>query len=181
MDDIFSPIVRQFKKINLGPFTSVDETTKCVSRPLEKLGIPDVSEIVTNATMREIHELSGGRPYEIQLICHFLFKRLQISRAEKLELNVEVLDDVKLELETSQDVSLRPIVTAIRSLRDAKIRALHLLCAANNHATFEQIWFTEFVFRGSERFTKESLQEHLKRLDDLKLVTQRDGIISFLG
>ncbi len=181
MDDVFSPIVRQFKKINLGPFETIEETEKCVVQPLEKVGIKDASDILSRETLREVHEVSGGRPYEIQLIYHFLFRRVQESRAKRLEINVDILDDVKKELETSQDVSLRPFLTAVRNLSDLQLQALHLLCGANNHVTFDQIWFAEFVFRGIQRWTSDSLKKHLFKFCDLEVLTEKNGIIKCLG
>ena len=39
MDEVFSPIVRQFKKINVREFKDRDETKECIERPLQKIGI----------------------------------------------------------------------------------------------------------------------------------------------
>ncbi len=184
MDDIFSPIVRQFKKINVGPFDEEDETEDCIRKPLEKIGISDPSEIFDFETYRdvcEIHELTGGRPYEIQLICHFLFRRIQEGRAKRMELTIDVLDDVLEELETSQDVSSRPIITAIRNFNKQQLSALRLLCTCNGRANFEQIWFSEYVLWGENEWTKELLQEHLRRFEEVGVVTIEDNIINFAG
>jgi hypothetical protein len=45
MDDVFSPIVRQFKKINIIPFGSRDETKRCIQRPMEKIGVEDLFDV----------------------------------------------------------------------------------------------------------------------------------------
>src|SRR6266496_1823179 len=72
MDDVFSPIVRQFKKINVGEFIKVDDTRDCIRKPLEKLGVvpEEIFDFETYRDVQDIHNLSGGRPYEIQWICH---------------------------------------------------------------------------------------------------------------
>ena len=58
MDDVFSPIVRQFKKINVGEFRKVEDTGECINKPLEKLGI-NYKSILTKSDVQEIYKLSG--------------------------------------------------------------------------------------------------------------------------
>jgi len=84
INDVFSPIIRQFKKINVKPFNKIRETRDCICKPLYNLGIGPL-EILDTETLYEvsaIHDLSGGRPYEIQLICHLLFRRIQQGRSK---------------------------------------------------------------------------------------------------
>jgi Cdc6-like AAA superfamily ATPase len=45
MDDVFSPIVRQFKKINVGKFEDEKETEDCIKKPLKNIGIINPAEI----------------------------------------------------------------------------------------------------------------------------------------
>jgi tetratricopeptide (TPR) repeat protein len=184
MDDVFSPIIRQFKKINIIPFKVQNETRDCIRKPLEKIGIKHPSEIFDFETYRdvsEIHDLTGGRPYEIQLICHFLFRRIQENRAKSMELTLDVLDDVRKELETSQDVSARPILNLIRNFDKRELSALGLLCICNGHANFEQIWFSEYVFRGDSEWRKNLLWEQLCKLEEMRVITVKDGVIKFSG
>jgi hypothetical protein len=171
MDDVFSPIVRQFKKIIIGPFETREETEDCIRAAIMSVGIYNPMQIIHPPAVQEIHNLSGGRPYEIQLICHLLFRRLQEDRAKRMELNLDVLDDVRQELETSQDVSLRHILSLVRNMSSKELSALNLLCGANGHATLEQIWFSEFVFWGEKRFTKQSLEKHLLEFQANKVIT----------
>ncbi len=157
MDDVFSPIVRQFKKFCIGPFLKETETKSCIEKPLEKLGIKHPSEIFSLETfsdVKEIHELSGGKPYEIQLICHFLFRKIQQGKAQRMELTLDDLDEVIQELETSQDLYSRPIIRRIRELEKNKLASLNLLCMGNGQLSFEQVWFFEYLRTGGRRFLK---------------------------
>jgi len=184
MDDVFSPIIRQFKKINVGPFSKKEETERCIRRPLERVGISNLSEVFDFETyydVSEIHDLSGGRPYEIQLICHFLFRRVQEGRAKRMELTVDVLDDVLKELQTSQDVFVRPVITAVRSFDKRQLEALRLLCSCNGYATFDQVWLTEYVFHSDSGFTEESLREHLSQFEKAEVISIKDNITYFMG
>jgi len=184
MDEVFSPIIRQFKRIEVGPYDDEKDTKNLIRKPLEKIGISDPSLVFDFETYRdvtEIHELSGGKPYEIQLLCHFLFRRLQEHRTNRMRLNVDLLDDVLKELESSQDVSRRPVINAIRNLSEDEIKALNVLTQCNRHADFESLWCAEYTFYGEDRWTKERLHEHLKSLESRGVLGLEDDRIVFLG
>lgn len=183
MDDVFSPIVRQFKKINIDKFKDEEETEECIRKPLEKIGIEpeEIFDFETYRDVREIHDLSSGRPYEIQLICHVLFRRVQCKRARKMKLDLGVLEDVRRELETSQDMTTRPVLTKIRNLSKHQLSALNLLCACDGYATFDQIWAIEYIFKDEESWTRDTLNKELQYFVDEGIVNSKEGIIKFAG
>jgi tetratricopeptide (TPR) repeat protein len=164
MDDVFSPIVRQFMKINVAEFKDKKETKDCIRKPLEKIGIvpEELFDFESYEDVQEIHDLSGGRPYEIQLICHMLFRRVQSRQALKMKLDLGVLEDVRKQLEISRDITVRPILTRIRSLEKQQLLALHVLCACDGHATFDQIWSIEYILNSEKRWGKNALERELK-------------------
>ncbi|MCK4818592.1 hypothetical protein KA005_22670, partial [bacterium] len=184
MDEVFSPIIRQFKKVHLEPFKELEETKACIRKPLESIGIADPTEIFDfekRPDIYEIHDLSGGRPYEIQLLCHVMFRRVQEGRAKHMQLTLDVLDDLRMELESFHDVAARPVLAAIRSLDRKGLSALRILCACNDYATFEQLWFAEFIYRGQKRWTKERLLEQLNLFQEKQIISIEDDVISFAG
>ncbi len=184
MDEVFSPIIRQFKKINVGRFADKNETRQCILRPLEKLGVvhPEgLFERETYSEVREIHELTGGKPYEVQLLCHMLFRRLQRKQARKMKLDLSVLEDVRTELETSQDISARPLLVKIRSLGREELSALPALCECEGRATFDQIWAMEYILNGEKRWKRNTLAAVLRRLLADGVFETADGIVKFAG
>jgi len=183
MDDVFSPIARQFKKINIDKFKDEKETEECIRKPLKKIGIePDeIFDFETYKDVGEIHDLSSGRPYEVQLICHVLFRRVQAKRAKKMKLDFGVLEDVRKELETSQDITTRPVLTRIRNIEKKRLSALDLLCACDGQATFDQIWAIEYIFKNEESWTKDDLHNELQYLVEEGIVGIKEGIIKFAG
>jgi len=183
MDVVFSPIIRQFKKIIIGDFKDTKETKECIKKPLEKIGLdPDaLFDFQSLRDIEEIHDLSGGRPYEIQLICHKLFQRVQLQKAKKMRLDWAVLEDVRKELETSQDISSRPILSKIKSLQKKQVAALRLLCACDGRASFEQIWQIEYIFRDELSWSKESLKKAFEYFVENKIVLEDQGLIKFAG
>jgi Cdc6-like AAA superfamily ATPase len=73
MDDVFSPIVRQFKKIEVRDFVEIDDIRECILNPLKLLDDRDPGDFFpldNESLVREIHTLTSGRPYEVQLLCH---------------------------------------------------------------------------------------------------------------
>jgi len=180
MDEVFSPIVRQFKKIPVGEFRDLDDTRECITKPLEKLGITPW-DIINIEDVIDIHNLSGGRPYEIQLICHTLFRHVQDKRAKKMKLNFSVLDEVRKELETLQDITSRPILTKVRNLNGRQLAAMSILCFCDGRATFDQLWSIEYIFNGESSWTKNDLESMLNLLVDEGILKLEDGIISFTG
>jgi len=184
IDEVFSPIIRQFKKIDIGPFEEEDDTEACIRRPLEKVGIHDPSDVIdfeTTMDVHEIHRVAGGRPYEIQLICHLMFRRLQEGRAKRMQLTLEVLDSVLEELHAARDIWTRPVVASVRNLDEEGLRALSVLCQSNGRATLQQLWFVEYVLWGEDEWTRDSLAEGLANLEAMGVLSVDDGVIRFAG
>jgi hypothetical protein len=184
MDEVFSPIVRQFKKVEVVSFEHTNETKQCISKPLESIGVTELGDVFETTTLNElsqIHDLTGGRPYEIQLLCHFMFKRVQVGRTKKMELDLDVLDDVLNELRRGHDISSRPIISKIRELNKRQLAALSLLTSSGGHANFDQIWFIEYVLNGEVAWSKRDILELLSLFSKDGILAIEDGIIRFAG
>jgi tetratricopeptide (TPR) repeat protein len=182
MDEVFSPMIRQFKKIVVAEFKSENEIRLCVERPLRRIGLSttDIRTIVSPATIFAIKELSGGRPYEVQLVCHVLFRRLQTKRAAKMSLDVAALDEVRKELETSQSLAERPVLNRVRTLNQRELTAL--ACALSGVGlTFDELWSLEYLVAGDSRWTKERLREYLDSFATRDILAIDDKGIRFLG
>ena len=116
-----------------------------------------------------------------RLICHMLFRRVQARQAKMMKLNLSVLEDVRRELETSQNISSRPILGKIRNYGKKGLRALNLLCTCDGMANFEQIWQMEYVFRGESRWTKQSLLQELEVFVNQNVIIPKEDKLSFAG
>jgi hypothetical protein len=180
MNAVFSPVARQFKRIDVEPFDRLSDTEDCVTKPLEKLGIP-VETVLPVTTYFEIHKLSSGSPYEIQLICHYLFRRLQDGRSTTMTLNFGVLEDVRHDLEASENIARRPVLTHVRSLITEQLSALSVLCACDGGATLEQTWAIEYIIHGAVRWTEPGLRAQLEDLVARGVVADQEGLLQFKG
>lgn len=181
MDEVFSPMMRQFKKITIGPFRERYATWDCIIRPLEGIDIENPSRLVDSDTSDDLHRLSGGRPYEIQLVCHQMFRRLQEGRAEKMELDVEILNEVLSELETSTDLTTRRVITRLRSYVPPQLRSLARLVPCSGRVSFAQLWFAEYTFWGEKRWTENTLSEQLNALVTDGVLRLHGDMVEFAG
>ena len=181
IDDIFSPIIRQFKKITVDEYKDIEETEICVNKPLLDIGI-EPSDIFDNATYKELHNISEGKPYEIQLICHNMFKKIQEGIVDSMTLNHSVLEDVRLELETSQDLAKRPKLYEIKSLNKRDLQNLNYLSKSLKRSNSTQIVNLEYLVYGNERVEREDLQLSLhKFLQRGILIDNKEGNLDFFG
>lgn len=178
MDDVFSPIIRQFKKIEIGAFTEIEDTVECVRKPLFDANI-DVR--VGVQTVKEIHELSGGRPYEIQLICHLLFRRLQNTQSRLMQLDFRALEDLRKELAQSQSFNARPIMSQMASLSQLDLEGLRVLTRCNSHATLETLDHLCYLFPGKRKISSAELRRAFENLLGRQIIAQVDGVIAFEG
>jgi hypothetical protein len=182
MDEIFSPINRLFIRISIGGYLEIEETKECVKKPLRKIGLDPIKlfEQETLTEITEIHKLSSGRPYEVQLICHYLFRRLQEKRAKKMRLDLSILEDVRKELETTQDIFARPIINKVKSLSKKQLNALNFFTRIKD-STLEQLWDLEYIFNGDQNWDFEILDDLLTKYTELEIITLENGIIKFNG
>ena len=181
LDDVFSPITRQLKRIRIEEFKSSDDSKKCMNRPLIQVDL-DPAEVFSRKTYDEIHQLSGGRPYEINLICHVLYRRYQERPHTRMSLNAAVLEDIRSELDKSQRLSDRMVLQTIRELSKSELRTFGLLCRGNKSLTLEQIMRIERIFYQEKRHTSVEIQQLYTTLVFKKVLgTDSHSRIVFLG
>ncbi len=183
LDEVFSPIIRQFKKIEVGRFVSTSDTEDCIIQPLKALNI-DYKEILdfkSYIEIKKIHEICSGKPYEIQLICHFMFKRVQLGLTNSMTLNLSVLEDVRAELEKAQDINSRPILKAVQNFSKKQLNGLSLLSPGNNLLSFDKVWQIQSVTRKLIPFTRDELFTFFSEFISLKIFSLKDDLYCFLG
>ncbi|MFZ0886891.1 MAG: hypothetical protein WA005_00425 [Candidatus Binataceae bacterium] len=182
MDDVFSPMVRQFKRIVVREFKNRHETIDCVLEPLRKIRVPfsQIRQIAPIGGIQEIHELSNGRPYEVQLVCHVLFRRLQSRRAATMSLDLGALDEIRRELETSQSLAERPVLNQVRTLTPRELSALEWSLARLG-AKFEDLWLQEYFLHGEALWKKDRLRQYVDAFVAQRLLRLEDGVLRFEG
>ena len=180
MNQVFSPIVRQVKKITLATFADPDDTEALIRAPLERLGYKAdlFFNFADKTSLYDVHDLSGGRPYEIQLICHTLFRRVEEERANKMTLDYTALEEIRKELSFQHDLNKRPLLAQLKGLEPEHLRALGLVANCSGTATVDQLISIRFVINGEQG---EGLPEAVQELVRRGFVAQDGNYLRTIG
>jgi hypothetical protein len=183
MNEVFSPIGRQFKKITIGQFQRERDTFRCISGPLVKYGLPlsQVSSLLPRTSAGEIHRLSSGRPYEIQLICHIAFRRIQAGKTRRIQLDLDLIEEVLREIGSAQDTSLRPLISRVRGLSLRQLSALGIFTRSDSRATLSELRALELVSSDNSDWTEGELAEALESFQKLGLLSIEQDVVRFSG
>jgi len=184
IDDVFSPMVRQFKKIVVGPFLETNDIEDCIMKPLEQLGICHWPQIFDYETFHELAKpngLCGGKPYEIQYLCHHLFKRIQQGKADKMVLDIDVLNVIMNELEVGQNIIGNNRINFIINLPAVELKALSLLTSCCGYGTFEALRFIDYVIAGERNWTDNALKQYYNKFIEEGVITVNDNIVYYAG
>lgn len=183
MDKVFSPIMRQFKKIDIGAFKSNDDVKQCVTKPLDRTNLSEDEKrsLTPDLFIRDVTELTSRKPYEIQLVCHELFKQCQEGQAKRFTLNLQTLESIRQVLARGQNVDDRPIVRKATRMKSNLLQVLEACCGGVEHLSLEETWRMEFLLNGSTRWTRDSYQKQCEELLELGIVKRDDVGISFCG
>src|SRR5438477_1326962 len=183
MDEVFSPIARQFKKVMVDAFKDEANTRLCVTTPLRKAGLDPlrVLDLDTYRNVTRMHEVSGGRPYEINLLCHQMYRRLQAGKSARMQLDLEILEEARRQLEREHNVGRRPILAAVRSLEESALAAFGTFGSADGLASFDDLWSAEYTLNGSSNWTQERMHQWLDAFVTDGILAIEDGKITFQG
>lgn len=184
MDDVFSPIARQFKKIEVRDFVEIDDTRECILNPLKILDDHDPEEFFDFDNLRliqDIHTLTSGRPYEVQLLCHSMFKRVQQHHSAKMSLDIAVVEDVQNQLVSGHSLQERPLIKAVRKLSRDELNKLRFFCITCEGAELHQIIATDNVILGSLRTNEQEIQQAQVEFEELGLISVEGNLVRFAG
>ena len=183
MDEVFSPIMRQFKKVEIGPFKSFDDVYDCIYRPIRLLGFAraDAMKLIPRIFTSDIDTLSGRRPYEIQLICHTLFRRCQEGSAKKFSLDLVTIQAIQREITSGQNIELRPLIHTARSTKRKILSILNFIGATTEPLTAEQWWRVEYFLYGQTRWTESLYMEAVQSLIQSGLLIDKSDGLHFGG
>lgn len=182
ISEVFSPIPRFFKKIDVGNFPTAEETKECILKLLPE----DEKALVNLGSVAEIHMITGGNPYEVQLVSHYMYKKHKEAGTPQIALDVDVLDNVLGELERLRKGGAHKIADVVRRCSHDELRAVlaSLECPS---ATIDQL--SRFmVLSEIDRHTLEELSTQvsfygliLEGLRGRGIIEDADGKLRFSG
>lgn len=138
ISEVFSPLSRSFKRVNLEPFEDLEKTKDCIMNPLSEGEKKDLDE----QCIGDIHHISGGSPYEINLIAHHMYKRYK-EEDGILALSPQVLEDVAEELDRIRESGHYAIADEIKQLLSNQ---LQMVLTSLEFPTVPEDWLVKFSF-----------------------------------
>lgn len=116
ISSVFSPIPRQFHRIDIRPFATWTQTLDLVFSPLPKEMIETVAP--APLVVRQLHDLCGGAPDEVQLYCHHMYRSIETGSAIRMSLSPSVFREVLREYRSNSSANLGIVLNAIERLPD---------------------------------------------------------------
>jgi hypothetical protein len=116
LSEVFSPIPRQFHRIDIKPFARWSDTSELVLRPIPREFRKDIAP--SWRVVEELHELCGGAPDEVQLYCHHMYRTVEDGSNKQMSLAPRVFCAVLREYRANSPANVDAIVNAIERLPD---------------------------------------------------------------
>jgi hypothetical protein len=117
LSEVFSPIPRQFHRVDVKPFARWTDTMELVVRPIPKELVETVAPKVS--VLRELHDLCSGAPDEIQLYCHHMYRSFEDGSSERMNLSPQVFREVlRAYRSNSSSANVDAVLNAIERLPD---------------------------------------------------------------
>jgi tetratricopeptide (TPR) repeat protein len=182
ISNVFSPIPRFFKRVNIENFKSLRETEECLIKPLDE----GERKALNKACIREIHQITGGSPYEINLVAHYMYRRWEEKKNPRLELSTEVLEEVLREIERLRKEGHHEVANKVKRYWADQLRVLISLLEFPN---VSKEWLAEYMLL-DEVNTLQLKDVHVKKsvtidyVEALKkdsVIAEKDGKITFKG
>lgn len=182
ISEVFSPIPRFFKRINVENFKEFKETEECLLKPLNDAE----KEAFDRTCIADIHRISNGSPYEINLIAHYMYRRWREGKNPKIQLSPEVLDDVLNELERLRKEGHYEIANKIKRYW---VDYLKILISLLEFPKVHEDWLVEYMLLDEIEtiqlrdihVRKSIIKDYIKYLKRDGMIAEEDGKILFKG
>lgn len=188
IDSVYSPLPRQYIRITLTGYEKYGQTAILIFRSLRELDVklPDIETVI------DIHELTEGKPYEIQLICKQIFE-LITRKEKKFSLTSEVLERVAMEIKRGQTkeriYGIRKIVNLrkddLTELRDIlRFKNLSLTDMATKNVLKKALGNPTQKIEYIEKAIKKEeskIRKMLEKYSETGIVTIENGIPKIVG
>ena len=115
VSDVFSPIPRQFHRMDVFRFSDWTETLELLRAP-----IPEERSVwPSTRTVVDLHEVCQGNPTELQLYCHHMYKAVEHGLTERMEMTPGLYRAVRGAYRAHSQAVDAKVLDAIDELPDA--------------------------------------------------------------
>jgi len=172
ISDVFSPLPRFFKRINVEHFKNIKGTEECLLIPLAD----EEKRAFDHACIGEIHAITHGTPYEINLIAHYMYRKWKEEKNPKITFTPEVLDGVLKEIERFRKGGRYDIANKMKGYGEDLLKVLLSLLQFPN---VSKKWLAEIMLL-EELDTLQPKDIHTKKSMTVDLIKQlkKDNVLS---
>ncbi len=146
LSEVFSPIPRQFHRVDVMPFSRWPDTMALVLGPIPKEMLDTIAPELE--VVQELHELCGGSPDEIQLYCHHMYRSVEDGTSSRMALSPQVFREVLREYRSNTPANIDAVLNAIERLPDRLL--------------FESKWLSRRALTLEENIRSTVLRQELK-------------------
>jgi hypothetical protein len=157
---------RAWSQIEVGPFHDDRAVFDAITRPLD--GVERPTMWPTPSTATDIYALTEGQPYEVNLVCHYIWEAVHQGEHSDFELSPRVIEGVLRELVEKGRHQASPEIDAVRHLTSAELDIL-VRVAPYESLTVRQIALLRLMFEdyGDRQLTEKEaeIREELATLE----------------
>ena len=159
---------RSWDQMEVKALVGAPAVFEAMARPLEfaeeRGMVPDLD------TAQDVYSLTRGHPYEVNLVCHFVWEAIRAGEQDGFRLSTSVIERVLTELEEKGRHSSSTAISVLAELSSSDYEALARV-APYESMTTRQLALVRLML---EDFTTERLDEVLGAVDaDLQLLRDR--------
>lgn len=169
---------RAWAQIEVCPFKHPAEVLTAIAKPINHRSDTLGSKAPTPETAVDIYHLTNGEPYEINLVCHFIWDAIMQGEQDAFELSPRVIEQVIRELEEKGRHEASPEIAKFSSLSASELRSL-VEVAPYESLTTRQMALIRLMLEDYDERDLEAAQgavcDQLEQLERHELVrTERD-------
>lgn len=174
----FSSTTRNFHKIELSSFEEVEKTKETVIRPLDDEEIEDLKL----GSIEEIHLITQGHPFEVNLLSYHMYKKYEQGKTETLCLDEHVIQEAFSQLEEWKENLRTGIVNELDKLSSKDIEVLLSSLEYRLSDSFYNYYqIKKFELINPQVISKEEIERKLDDLEEKDLIEKGDPEIKFKG
>ena len=113
---------RAWTQIEVGPFSGPTQILDAITRPL--IDAEELELELRLRTAQEIQMLTEGHPYEVNLVCHFIWEAITHGEQSEFALSGAVIERVMHDLEERGRHEATPTIASIRNLTNDDLESI---------------------------------------------------------
>jgi tetratricopeptide (TPR) repeat protein len=181
LSDIFSPVPMFFKRIDVENFKNVKETEESLLKPIAD----KEKRAFDRAYIGDIHAITNGAPYEINLIAHHMYRKWKDGKNSKIALSPAVWDEVLKEIDGLRKSGRYRVANKMRGYGSDLLKVLISLLEFPN---VSREWLSEFMLlEGVDagpkeiRRKKSIARSSIEQLKKDRVLSEEDAGLCFNG